>query len=142
MVLLSPSLRAAARITKKGGDPIILNSRSDFDLADYACWIQAAADHRSRPSRAMDAQIEAFLRDILLLQGRTPEVVLDEVRRHLATYEKRFRDRESNKRMKERAAQVCHSLIRTRVLDETRQRKGSSAVAHLELVLNVIGARS
>jgi hypothetical protein len=90
----------------------------------------------------MDDQIEAFLRDILLLQGRTPDVVLDEVRRHLATYEKRFRDREPNKRMKEKAVQVCHSLIRARVLDETRQRKGSSAVAHLELVLNAMDARS
>jgi hypothetical protein len=77
----------------------------------------------------MDEQIESFLREILLLQGRGSDVVLDEVRRHLATYERRFRDGEPNKRMKEKAVQVCHSLIRARVLEEARQRKGTSAVS-------------
>jgi hypothetical protein len=89
----------------------------------------------------MDEQIEDFLRDILLLQGRSPDLVLDEVRRHLAIYEKRFRDREPNKRMKEKAVQVCHSFIRARVLDEARLRKGTSAVDHLQIVLPVIDAR-
>lgn len=86
----------------------------------------------------MDERIEAFLRDILLLQGRSQDLVLDEVRRQLAIYEKRFRDREPNKRMKEKAVQVCHSLIRARVLDEVRVRKGTSAVGHLQIVLTVI----
>ena len=89
----------------------------------------------------MDERIEAFLRDVLLLQGRSPDLVLNEVRRHLAIYEKRFRDREPNKHMKEKAVQVCHSLIRARVLAETRLRKGTSAVDHLQIVLTVIDAR-
>lgn len=90
----------------------------------------------------MDERIEAFLRDILLLQGRGPELVLDEIKRHLTNYEKRFRDAERKKGMKDRAVQACRALIRARLLDEARLRKGTSAVGHLQLVLAVIDSRS
>ena len=90
----------------------------------------------------MDERIEAFLRDILLLQGRGPDLVLDGMRRHLTDYEKRFRDAERNKTMKDKAVQACRALIRARVLDEARLRKGTLAVGHLQLALTVIDSRS
>ena len=53
----------------------------------------------------MDDRIEAFVRDVLNLEGQNPKVVREGVRRHLAQYEKLFRDSEPDKRKKDAVAQ-------------------------------------
>jgi len=55
----------------------------------------------------MDERIEAFLRDVLALEGEIWNLLREGVRRHLAICEEQFRDAETNKRMKDRAAQAC-----------------------------------
>ena len=86
----------------------------------------------------MDFRIEAFLMDVLLLEGESSNAVREHARRRLMECEKQFRDAEPNKRMKDKAAQSCRALCRTRVLEEIPRRKGTRAVEHLKLVLNVI----
>jgi hypothetical protein len=88
----------------------------------------------------MDERVEAFIREILLLQGKGADVIVEEVRRQLAYYKKDFRDDEKNKRMKNKAVEVCRTLSRARVVEEMRRRKGTSAVDHLQMVLTVIDA--
>ncbi len=86
----------------------------------------------------MDYRIEAFLIDVLLLEGENPKVVREGVRRRIGECEKQFRDAEPNKRMKDKAAQSCRALCRTRVLEEIHRRSGTRAAEHLKLVLDVI----
>ena len=63
----------------------------------------------------MDERIEDFLDDVLALEDEDdPSVIREGVRRHLAVYEKQFRDAEPNKRMKDTAVQVCRRLCRAR----------------------------
>jgi hypothetical protein len=63
------------------------------------------------------------------------------VRRYLAVYEKQFRNDETNKRMKDKAAAICRTLCRARVAEEIRRRKGTSTAEHLKIVLSVIDDR-
>jgi hypothetical protein len=86
----------------------------------------------------MDERIEAFLADVLALEGEEPNAVREAVRIALADYEQVFRAREVNKRMKEKAAHACHALCRARVVEEIGLRKGTTTAEHLKLVLNVI----
>jgi len=86
----------------------------------------------------MDERIEAFLADVLALEGEAASAIRDGVRVALADYEQVFRAQEVNKRMKERAAQACHTLCRARVVEEMRLRKGTTTAQHLQLVLSVI----
>ena len=86
----------------------------------------------------MDERIEAFLADVLALEGEAASAIRDGVRVALADYEQVFRAQEVNKRMKERAAQACHTLCRARVVEEMRLRKGTTTTQHLQLVLSVI----
>ena len=86
----------------------------------------------------MDERIEAFLADVLALEGEDASAIRDGVRVALADYEQVFRAQEVNKRMKERAAQACHTLCRARVVEEMRLRKGTTTAQHLQLVLSVI----
>jgi hypothetical protein len=86
----------------------------------------------------MDERIEAFLKDVLALEGEISNLLREGVRRHLAVYEKQFRDAETHKRMKDRAAQVCRTLCRARVAEEIRRRKGTSTAEHLKIVLSII----
>jgi hypothetical protein len=58
----------------------------------------------------MDYRIEAFLMDVLLLEGENANVVREGVRRRLTECEKQFRDAEPGKRMKDKAAQSCRAL--------------------------------
>jgi hypothetical protein len=90
----------------------------------------------------MDERIEAFLKDVLALEGEISHLVREGVRRRLTVYENQFRDGEPNKRMKDTAARVCRGLCRVRVLDEIRRRKGSSTREHLKIVLGVIDDRA
>ena len=86
----------------------------------------------------MDERIEAFLESVLVLEGEISNLLRESVRRQLESCEKQFRDAETNKRMKDRAAQACRTLCRTRVADEIRRRKGTSTAEHLKIVLSII----
>ena len=88
--------------------------------------------------KPMDERIEAFLKDVLALEGEISNLLREGVRRYLAICEKQFRDAETNKRMKDRAAQACRTLCRARVADEIRRRKGTSTAEHLKIVLSII----
>jgi hypothetical protein len=86
----------------------------------------------------MDERIEAFLADVLALEGEEPNAVREAVRIALADYEQVFRAQEVNKRMKEKAAHACHALCRARVVEEMGLRRGTTTAEHLKLVLSVI----
>jgi hypothetical protein len=86
----------------------------------------------------MDERVEAFLADILALEGEEASAIRETVRVALADCEQVFRVQEVNKRMKEKVAHACHALCRTRVVEETRLRKGTTTAEHLKLVLTVI----
>jgi len=86
----------------------------------------------------MDERVEAFLADVLALEGEETNAMRKGVRGALADYEHLFRAQEVNKRMKEKAAHGCHALCRARVLEEIRLRKGTPTEQHLKLVLSVI----
>jgi hypothetical protein len=87
----------------------------------------------------MDERVEAFLADILALEGEEANAIRQGIRGALADCEQLFRAREVNKRMKEMAAHACHALCRARVVEEIRLRKGTPTEQHLKLVLSVIG---
>jgi hypothetical protein len=86
----------------------------------------------------MDERVEAFLADVLALEGEETNAMGEGVRGALADYEHLFRAQEVNKRMKEKAAHACHALCRARVLEEIRLRKETPTEQHLKLVLSVI----
>ena len=86
----------------------------------------------------MDERIEAFLADVMSLEGDEASAVREAVRVALADYEQVFRAQEVNKRMKERAAHACRALCRARVVEEMRLREGTTTAEHLKLVLSVI----
>ena len=86
----------------------------------------------------MDERIEAFLADVLALEGEEPNAVREAVRIALADYEQVFRAQEVNKRMKEKAAHACHALCRARVVEEMGLRRGTTTAEHLKLVLSII----
>jgi hypothetical protein len=86
----------------------------------------------------MDERVEAFLADVLALEGEDANAIRQGVRVALADYAQQFRAQEVNTRMREKAAHACQALCRARVIEEIRLRKGMSTADHLKLVLNVI----
>jgi hypothetical protein len=54
----------------------------------------------------MDERIEAFLKDVLRLEGENSSIVDEGVRRLLAKYESNFANAESDERMKESALEI------------------------------------
>jgi hypothetical protein len=86
----------------------------------------------------MDERIEAFLADVLALEGEDANAIREGVRVTLADYEQIFRVQEVNKRMKDKAANGCHALCRARVVEEIQRRKGTPTAEHLKRVLSVI----
>ena len=86
----------------------------------------------------MDERIESFLSDVLALEGEHSNLVREGVRALLANYERQFRNAETNKRMKDKAAHACHALCRARVVEEMRCRRGMATAEHLKFVLSVI----
>ncbi len=66
----------------------------------------------------MDQRIEAFLADVLALEGETPDAIREAVRAGLADCEAVFRAQEANRRMKENdlEAEVTQSTAQV-VLD-------------------------
>ena len=88
--------------------------------------------------KPMDQRIEAFLADVLALEGEDENAIREGVRVALADCEQIFKAQEVNRRMKDKAAHACHVLYRARVVEEIRRRKGTLTADHLKLVLNVI----
>jgi hypothetical protein len=86
----------------------------------------------------MDERVEAFLADVLAVEGEDANAIRQGVRVALADYAQLFRAQEVNKRMREKAAHACQALCRARVIEEIRLRKGTSTAEHLKLVLTVI----
>ena len=86
----------------------------------------------------MDERVEAFLADVLALEGEEASAIREAVRVALADCEQVFRAQEVNKRMKEKAAHACHAVCRARVVEEMRLRKGTTTAEHLKLALSVI----
>ena len=86
----------------------------------------------------MDERVEAFLADVMALEGEEANAIRKAMRIALADYEQIFRAQEVNKRMKEKAAHACHALCRARVVEEMRLRKETTTAEHLKLVLSVI----
>ena len=85
-----------------------------------------------------DARVDAFLADVLALEGENTDAIHDGVHIALNDCENIFRAQEVNRRMKDKAAHACHALCRARVLEEIRRRKGTVSAEHLKVVLSVI----
>jgi hypothetical protein len=90
----------------------------------------------------MDERIENFLTEVLMLEGEISNLLRKGVRRQLAICAKQFRDAETNKRIRDRAAQACRTLCRARVAEEIWRRKGTSTAEHLKTVLNIIDSEA
>jgi hypothetical protein len=90
----------------------------------------------------MDERVEAFLADVLALEGEDADAIRKEVRVALADSEQLFRTQEVNKRMREKAAHACQVLCRARVVEEIRLRRGTPTAEHLKLVLSIINGPS
>jgi hypothetical protein len=86
----------------------------------------------------MDERVEAFLADVLALEGEDANAIRQGVRVGLADCAQLFRAQEVNKRMREKAAHACQALCRARIAEEMRLRKGTSTAEHLKQVLTVI----
>ena len=86
----------------------------------------------------MDERIEAFLADVLALEGEKPEAVSAGLRVALGDVETIFRAREDNRRMKDRAVHACHALCRSRLVEEMKRRQGTPTADHVKLVLGVL----
>jgi len=79
----------------------------------------------------MDERVEAFLADILALEGKDANAIRQGVRVALADCEQIFRAQEANKRMRGKAAHACHALCRARVIEEMRLRKRTTTAEHV-----------
>ena len=89
----------------------------------------------------MDERIEAFLDDLLTLEGYDPKVIREVVHRRVAEIERQFRDAETDRRMKDKAVDACRSLCRARVVEEIHRHRGTPTAEHLDLARSVITAR-
>jgi hypothetical protein len=81
----------------------------------------------------VDQRVESFLADILALAGEDPEAIREGVRIALAGCEEIFRARETNKRMKDKAAHSCPALCRARVVEELQRHRGTRIAEHLKV---------
>ena len=84
----------------------------------------------------MDERVEAFLRDVLKISGTRN--VVEGVRMRLPNYDELFRHDETEKHLKDKAAQNGRALLRARVVAEIRLREGLRVADQLRLVLSVI----
>jgi hypothetical protein len=85
----------------------------------------------------MDERVEAFVREVLKISGTRNEVI-EGVRMRLPNYEELFRHDETEKHLKDKAAQNGRALLRARVVAEIRLREGLRVADQLRLVLSVI----
>jgi hypothetical protein len=86
----------------------------------------------------MHDRIEAFLADVLALEGEELDAIRAGVRVALGEAETIFRAREDNRRMKDKAAHACDALCRARVVEEIKRRRATTTAEHLKLVLSII----
>ncbi len=87
----------------------------------------------------MDERMEdAFLKDVLALEGADSSMIREGVRIHLAVYEKQFWDAEPDKRKRNEAAQKCRDLCGKRVVEEMGRHEGTPTADVLRIALNVI----
>jgi hypothetical protein len=86
----------------------------------------------------MDERIDAFLKDILELEGVSAAAIRDGVRSYLAVYENLIRDTEPDPKNREAAAQAWRKLCRQRVAEAIAKNAGMAAGEHWKLVLSVI----
>ena len=89
----------------------------------------------------MDHRVEAFLRDVLALEGENYVDVRRGVRHRLTGCEKLFRDTEPDEQMKEKAAHSCRAFCRARVLEDIPRHKRTETAEHLKLVLDIVNLR-
>jgi hypothetical protein len=76
-----------------------------------------------------DARIEAFLADVLALEGENQDAIREGVHIALANCEQIFKAHEVNRRMKDKAAHASRALCRARVAEEihvARERQAQS----------------
>ena len=85
-----------------------------------------------------DARVEAFLADILALEGDNPDAIREGVHVALADCAEIFKAQEVNRRMKDKAVHASHVLCRARVVEEIPRRKGTATAEHLKYVLSVV----
>ncbi len=85
-----------------------------------------------------DARVEAFLADILALEGENTDAIREGVHAVLADCADLFKAQEVNRRMKDKAVHACHVLCRARVVEEIQRQKGMVTGEHLKYVLSVI----
>jgi hypothetical protein len=110
-----------------------------FEVYPRLLYTQSVLDPQGDiAGKPMDERVEAFLADVLALEGEEASAIREAVRVALADCEQVFRALEVNKRMKEKAAHACHALCRARVVEEMRLRKGTTTAEHLKLILSVI----
>jgi hypothetical protein len=86
----------------------------------------------------MDERIDAFLKDVLELQGVPLTAIRDGVRSYLAVYENLVRDTEPDPNNREAAARAWGKLCREQVAEEVAKHAGTPAGEHWKLVLSVI----
>jgi len=87
----------------------------------------------------MDERVEdAFLNEVLALEGGDSNMIREGVRIHLAVYEKQFWDAEPGKSKRNEAAQTCRDLCRKQVVEKIERFEGTPRADLLRLVLNVI----
>ena len=81
---------------------------------------------------------EAFLADVLALEGESVGAIREGVQVALADCEQIFKAQEVNRRMKDKAAHACHALCRARIVEEIQRRKGTATAEHLKSALSLI----
>lgn len=86
----------------------------------------------------MEERIEAFMKDVLGLEGENSNAVREGVRRYMADYEKQVRIAETDTRKMVPAAEGFRKLCRNRVMEEIQRRTAISTIEHLQIVLSVI----
>jgi hypothetical protein len=88
----------------------------------------------------MDERIEAFIKDVLELEGVPAIAILDGVRSLLRVYENLVRDTEPDVSNREAAAREWLRRCRERVAEEVAKHAGTPAGEHWKVVLSVIAS--
>ena len=90
----------------------------------------------------MGERIDAFLKDVLELEGVPASAIGDGVRSYMAVYENLVRDTEPDPKNREEAARDWRKLCRWRVAEEVTKHAGTPAGEHWKVVLGVIDSAS
>jgi hypothetical protein len=75
---------------------------------------------------------------MLALEGEEPDAIRAGICVALGDTETKFRVREDNWHMNDKASRACHALCHACVFEEIRRRKGTTTAEHLKLALAVI----